>query len=160
MPTRTHQSDSLILICGKFVQFLHQMRNDPVASESVVLFIDIPHNLTIWDRIVSVLHVTAIAFVEAITQQRHHGLPDRFLVVGALAELPDLSVVLPGDYAQRDDAELLHPVFLNDFPHGIPVHRHSPLSLFKARNHRFRGLAQSARLAWLNHRFRQATVQP
>ena len=130
MPPGTYQPNSLILICGKFVQFLHQMRNDPVAAESVVLFIDIPHDLPVRDRIVSVLHVASIALIEAIPKQRHHGLPYCLLVIGALAELPDLSVVLPGNYAQRDNAELLHPVFLNDLPHGIPVHRHSPLSLF------------------------------
>lgn len=122
----------LFYVSRKLVQFLRQMCDDAIAAESVVLFIDIPHDLPVRDRIVSVLHVASIALIEAIPKQRHHGLPDRFLVVGALAELPDLTIVLPGDHAQRDDAELLHPVFLNDLPHGIPVHRHSPSFIVQA----------------------------
>ena len=102
------------------------MRNNAIASESVILLIDVPHDFPVRNRIVSVLHVSAIALVEAIPEQRHHGLSDCLLVIGALVKPLDLTVVLPGDHAQRDDAELLHPVFLNDLPNGLPVHRHSP----------------------------------
>ena len=123
---KMHRHRLLVFIGGKFVQFLHEVRDNAVAAESVVLFIDIPHDLAVRDRVVSVLHVAAIALIEAIPQQRHHGLPNRLLIVGALVKPLDLTVVLPGDHTQRDDAELLHPVFLNDLPDGLPVHRHSP----------------------------------
>ena len=122
---KMHRHRLLVFIGGKFVQFLHEVRDNAVAAESVVLFIDIPHDLPVGDWVVSVLHVAAIALIEAIPQQRHHGLPDCLLVIGVLVKPPDLTVVLPGDHAQRDDAELLHPVFLNDLPNGLPVHRHS-----------------------------------
>ena len=108
------------------------MRNHTVASESVVLLVDIPHDLTVGDRVVSVLHVTAVTLVKAIPKQGDHRPPDRLLVGGALAQLLQLTVVLPGDNAQRNHAELLHPVFLNDLPHGIPVHRHSPSFIVQA----------------------------
>ena len=121
----------MILVGRKFVQFLHEVRDNTIAAEGMVLLIDIPHDLTVRDRIVPVLHVAAIAFIKAIPKQRHHGLPDRLLIVGALTELLYLTIVLPGDYAEHDDAKLLHPVFLNDLPHGIPVHRHFPFLLFR-----------------------------
>ena len=119
-----HRHRLLVFVGWKLVQFLHQMRYDPIAAEGMVLLIDVPHDLTVRDRVVPVLHVAAVALVKAIPQQRHHGLSDCLLIVGALVKPLDLTVVLPGDHAQRDDAELLHPVFLNYLPHGIPVHRH------------------------------------
>ena len=102
------------------------MRNHTVAAEGVVLLVDIPHDLTVGDGVVSVLHVTAVTFIEAIPEQRDHCLPDRLLVVISLLQLLELSVVLPGNHAQRKYAQLLHPVLLDDLLHGIPVHRHSP----------------------------------
>ena len=80
------------------------MCNHTVAAESVVLLVDIPHDLTVGDRVVSVLHVTAVTLVKAIPKQGDHRPPDRLLVVGALAELLQLSVVYPGDDTQREYA--------------------------------------------------------
>ena len=80
------------------------MCNHTVAAESVVLLVDIPHDLTVGDGVISVLHVATVALIEAIAQKCHHGLPDRLLVVGALAELLQLSVVYPGDDTQREYA--------------------------------------------------------
>ena len=125
------RSQLVVFIGRLFIQFFHQVRNHTVASESVVLLVDIPHDLTVGDGVVSVLHVATVALIEAIAQQCHHGLPDCLLVVGALAQLLQLTVVLPGDNAQRNHAELLHPVFLDDLPHGLPVHRHSPFCLYQ-----------------------------
>ena len=107
------------------------MRDHAVAAESVILLVDISHDLTVWDRVVSVLHVSAVALVKAIPEQGDHRPSDRLLVIGALAQLLQLAVVLPGDHAQRNHAELLHPVFLDDLPHGLPVHRHSPSLLYQ-----------------------------
>ena len=45
------------------------MRNHAIAAESVVLLIDVPQNLEVGDRIVAVLHVAAVAFIEAIPEQ-------------------------------------------------------------------------------------------
>lgn len=101
------------------------MGNDAVAAEGMVLLIDIPHDLPVGDRVVSVLHVAAIALVEAIPEQCDHRKPDGFLVVVPFLQLLELSVVLPGDHALREHAELLNPVLLDDLPYSLPVHRHS-----------------------------------
>ena len=106
------------------------MRDNSVAAESVVLLVDIPHDLTVGDGVISVLHVATVALIEAIAQKCHHGLPDRLLVVRALTELLQLAVVYPGDDTQREYTELLHPVLLNDLLHSFPVHRHFPLYLY------------------------------
>lgn len=118
----TGRSQLVVFIGRLFIQFFHQMRNHTVAAESVVLLVDIPHDLTVGDGVVSVLHVTAVTFIGAIPEQRDHCLPDRLLVVISLLQLLELSVVLPGNHAQRKYAQLLHPVLLDDLLHGIPVH--------------------------------------
>ena len=83
----------MVIVGRKLVQFFHQ-----------ILLVDIPHDLTVGDGVVSVLHVTAVTFIEAIPEQRDHCLPDRLLVVGALTELLQLAVVHPGDDTQREHA--------------------------------------------------------
>lgn len=97
----TGRSQLIVFIGRQLVQLFHQMRDNSVAPEGMVLLVDIPHDLPIWDRIVSVLHVASVALIEAIAQQSHHGLPDRLLVVGALAQLFQLAIVYPGDDTQR-----------------------------------------------------------
>ena len=106
------------------------MCDNSVPPKGVVLLVDIPHDLAVGDGVVSILHVATVSLIEAIAQQCHHGLPDRLLVVRALAELLQLAVVYPGDDTQREYTELLYPVLLNDLLHSFPVHRHSPLYLY------------------------------
>ena len=103
------------------------MRDNSVAAKGMVLLIDITHDLAVRDGVISVLHVATVALIKAIVQKSHHRQPDRLLVVGALAQFLQLAIVYPGDDTQREYTQLLYPVFLNDFLHSIPVHRHSPL---------------------------------
>lgn len=106
------------------------MRDHAVATKDMVLLINIPHDLPVRDWVVSILHVAAITLIEAITEQRDHRLSDRLLIVGPFAQFFQLMIILPGYNAHRENAQLLHPVFLNDFLYGIPIHKHpSSLSL-------------------------------
>ena len=119
-----------VFVGRQLVQFFHQMRDHTVATESMILLIDVPHDLSVGDRVVSILHVATVTLVEAISQQGNHCLPDRLLVIGAFAQLLQLPVVHPSYDSQREHAKLLNPVFLDDFLHCTPVHRHSPFMLY------------------------------
>ena len=122
--------NQLVVFIGRlFVQLFHQMRDDSIATEGVILFVDIPHDLAVGDRIVSVLHMPAVALIKAIPEQRDHRLSDRLLIVISLLQFLELTIVLLGDYTQRENTKLLYPVLLDDLLHAILVHRHSPFIL-------------------------------
>ena len=101
------------------------MSNYTVSTESVVLLIDILHDFTVGDGVVPIFHMTAVTFVEAVSQQGNHRASDCLLIIGTPTQSLQLSVILTGDDAQREYAGLLYPVLLNNFPHGTPVHKHS-----------------------------------
>ena len=117
------------LISGLFIQFFHQVRNHAVAAKSMILLVNVPHDLPVGDWIVTVLHMAAVAFIKAIPEQRDHRLSDCLLIIISLFQFFKLSVVLPGNHTQREYAELLRPVLLDDLLYAIPVHRHSPFIL-------------------------------
>lgn len=92
---------SFIFVGRQFIQFFHQVRNDAVATKGMILFVDIPHDLPVRNRIVSVLHMAAVALIEAIPEQCDHCKPDGFLFVVPFLQLRELSLVLSSDHALR-----------------------------------------------------------
>ena len=114
-------------VCRKLVQLFHQMRDHAVAAQSMVLFVNVPHDLAIPDGIEAVADMPFVFLIKPVAQQRHHRQLQRLLVMHIL---PEALVILPGNQAENQRAELLHPVFHNDLENRLPVQPFHFLPLF------------------------------
>lgn len=100
------------------------MCNNAVPAQRMILIVDVLHDLAIRDRIVPLLDISLVAFVEAIPKKRDHRHADCFLILRLLFEPFDLSMVLSGNDCHSQHAELLDPVLLNGFNYDPPIHGH------------------------------------
>ncbi len=114
----------LVRIGRLFVQFILLMCNLTISSQTMILVVNVLHHFPVADRIKPLLHMVFIALIESIPELRHHGLPQRLLILKALPELLLLFSILSRDHRQCQHAKLLHPVFLNDFPDLRLFHKH------------------------------------
>ena len=80
------------------------MCDNAVASQGVVLVIDVLNDLTIIDREKLLVDEELIALIEPVPEQRYHGELQGFFIRGCLLQRLDLSLVLPCYDAKGDDA--------------------------------------------------------
>lgn len=80
------------------------MCDNAVASQSVVLIIDVLDDLTIIDREKPLLDKELVALIESVSEQRHHGELQGFFIRGCLLQRLDLPLIPPCDNAKGDDA--------------------------------------------------------
>lgn len=115
-----------IRIRRQFLQFFHEMADHAVAAQRVVLVEHIPHHLAVADREIPRVFVPLVTLIEAFPLDRHHRAAERLLFPGVFLQPLDLPSVQPGDHAQRQHAQLLHPVFAHNFADCLPVHSIPP----------------------------------
>lgn len=84
-------------ICRQPFQFLHQMRNNTIATLCMVLPVDILHNLLVSDWIIPLVNTYFIPLIKPVSQQGHHRLSDSIMILRFLLNPLDLPSVLPGD---------------------------------------------------------------
>ena len=108
----------------QLLQFIHQMRDHAISTQSMVLVIDILHDLPIPDRIKSLLHVLLVSLIESVSEQCNHRHADGLIVGGIVLQLLCLSPVLPCDDGHCQHTQLLNPVFLHCLRNHFPVQRH------------------------------------
>ena len=105
----------------KFIQFFFQMGNDAVSAQGMILFVDIPHDLSITNGIEAVADMPLVLLVKSVAQQCHHRQLQRFLILYILLES---LVVLPVDQAKNQGTKLLYPVFRKRVQYGLIVQYH------------------------------------
>ena len=124
----------LFWICRQFLQLRHQMRNHSVTALSMILVVDILHDLAVTDGIIPLLNIGLVPLIKPVPEQRDHRQTNRFLIIRFLLQPLYLFSVLPSDNCNRQHACLLHPVFLHRFCNHFPVQRH-PFFLHYTRIH-------------------------
>ena len=97
------------------------MGNDAVSAQGMILFVDIPHDLSITNGIEAVADMPLVLLVKSVAQQCHHRQLQRFLILYILLES---LVVLPADQAKNQGTKLLYPVFRKRVQYGLPVQYH------------------------------------
>lgn len=80
------------------------MCDNAVASQGVVLVIDVLNDLTIIDREKPLVDEELIALIEPVPEQCYHGELQGFLILGCLLQRLDLPLIPPCDDAEGDNA--------------------------------------------------------